>query len=47
VNADILVQLHPNFGRPESSLLWDALGFAPPCVSGPVVERTRGHCQGK
>jgi hypothetical protein len=38
-----VIQAHPTFApRPEdATLVWDALGYAPLVVAGPVVERAR------
>jgi hypothetical protein len=36
-----LVQLHPDFAGDSTSWRWDALGYAPLCVSGPPLERVK------
>ncbi len=40
-NAPGVVTLHPDFGRGEAVLAWDAHGYAPLCVTGPVVDAVR------
>jgi hypothetical protein len=42
-NAPGAVQLHPDFSRADTSLSWDARGYAPLCVVGEQVERLREH----
>ena len=42
-NAPGAVQLHPDFSRADTSLSWDARGYAPLCVIGEQVERLREH----
>ena len=42
-NAPGVVQLHPDFSRADTSLSWDARGYAPLCVIGEHVERLREH----
>ena len=42
-NAPGVVQLHPDFSRADTSLSWDARGYAPLCVIGEQVERLREH----
>jgi hypothetical protein len=40
-NAAGAVKLHPDFSRADTSLSWDARGYAPLCVIGEQVERLR------
>ena len=40
-NAPGAVQLHPDFSGADTSLSWDARGYAPLCVVGAQVERLR------
>jgi hypothetical protein len=42
-NTPGAVQLHPDFSRVDTSLSWDARGYAPLCVIGEQVERLREH----
>jgi len=42
-NAPGPVQLHPDFSRADTSLSWDARGYAPLCIVGGQVERLREH----
>jgi hypothetical protein len=42
-NGGSVVQAHPTFAPPpeDVALVWDALGYAPLVVAGPVVERAK------
>jgi hypothetical protein len=44
-NGGEVVQLFPDFSTrgPDFALLWEAYGFAPLIVSGPILESVRAH----
>ena len=40
-NGGVAVQLHPEFSTADSAMLWEANGYAPLVVAGPLLDQVR------